>query len=124
MTIREKCFTKATLAKIGHLDTVKEIFVTLSETYVRTDQYLEEIRVPIRKMHPFDENNHVGLETFYVHIFALCVEARALNMFHHVVNPLVTAMFVDCFPLREIRDWDSYHNGEGLNYPNEFCAME
>ena len=26
MTIREKCFTKATLAKIGHLDTEKEIF--------------------------------------------------------------------------------------------------
>ena len=47
MTIREKCFTKATLAKIGHLDTVKEIFATLSETYVSTDQYLEEILVPI-----------------------------------------------------------------------------
>ena len=47
MTIREKCFTKATLAKIGHLDTVKEIFATLSETYVRTDRYLEEILVPI-----------------------------------------------------------------------------
>ena len=36
MTIREKCFTKATFAKIGHLDTEKEIFVTLSDTYVRT----------------------------------------------------------------------------------------
>ena len=47
MTIREKCFTKATLAKIGHLATVKEIFVTLSQTYVRMDRYLEEILVPI-----------------------------------------------------------------------------
>ena len=47
MTIREKCFTKATLAKIGHLDTVKEIFATLSETYVRMDRYLEEILVLI-----------------------------------------------------------------------------
>ena len=124
MTIREKCFTKATLAKIGHLDTVKEIFVTLSEMYVRTDQYLEEILVPIRKMRPVDENDHVGLETFYVHILALCTEACALNLFHHVANPLVTAMFVDRFPLNEIRDWDSYRNGEGLNYPNEFRAME
>ena len=124
MTIREKCFTKATLAKIGHLDTVKEIFATLSKTYVRTDRYLEEILVPIRKMLPIDENDHVGLEAFYVHILALCVEARALNLFHHVANPLVTAMFVDRFPLSEIRDWDSYRNGEGLNYPNELRAME
>ena len=84
MTICEKCFTKATLAKIGHLDTVKEIFAALSETYVRTDRYLEEILVPIRKMHPIDEKDHVGLEAFYIHILALCVEARALNMFHHV----------------------------------------
>ena len=99
MTIHEKCFTKATLAKIGHLDTVKEIFATLSKTYVRTDRYLEEILLQIRKMCPIDENDHVGLETFYVHILALCVEARALNMFHHVANPLVTAMFVDHFPL-------------------------
>ena len=76
MTIREKCFTKATLAKIGHLDTVKEIFATLSETYVRTDRYLKEILVPIRKMRPVDENDHVGLETFYVHILALCTEAH------------------------------------------------
>ena len=41
-----------------------------------------------------------------VHILALCVESQALNMFHHVANPLVTAMFVDWFPLSEIRDWD------------------
>ena len=75
-------------------------------------------------MRPFDENDHVGLETFYVHILALCVEARALNMFHHVANSLVTAMFVDRFPLSKIRDWDWYCNGEGLNYPNEFRAME
>ena len=80
MTIREKCFTNATLAKIGHLDTVKEIFTTLSETYVRMDRYIEEILVPIRKMRPIDENDHVGLETFYVHILALCVELQALNM--------------------------------------------
>ena len=99
MTISEKCFTKATLAKIGHLDTVKEIFATLSKTYVRTDRYLEEILLPIQKMCPIDENDYVGLETFYVHILALCVEARALNMFHHVAKPLVTAMFVDHFPL-------------------------
>ena len=59
-----------------------------------------------------------------MHILALCTEARALNRFHHVANPLVTAMFVDRFPLSEIRDWDSYRNGEGLNYPNEFRAME
>ena len=96
----------------------------LSETYVRTDQYLEEILVPIRKMRPIDENDHVGLETFYVHILALCTEARALNLFLHVTNPLVTAMFVDPFQLNEILDWDSYRNGEGLNYPNEFRAME
>ena len=95
MTIREKGFTKATLAKIGHLDTVKEIFATLSETYVRTDRYLEEILVPIRKMRPVDENDHVGLETFFVHILSLATEARSLNLFHHVANPLVTAMFVD-----------------------------
>ena len=80
--------------------------------------------MPIRKMGPVDENDHVGLETFYVHILALCVEAQALNMFHHVANPRVTAMFVDRFPLSKIRDWDSYRNGEGLNYPNEFRAME
>ena len=80
MTIREKCFTNATLAKIGHLDTVKEIFTTLSETYVHMDRYIEEILVPIRKMRPIDENDHVGLETFYVHILALCVELQALNM--------------------------------------------
>ena len=103
---------------------VKEIFATLSETYVSTDRYLEEILVPIRKMRPIDENDHVGLKTFYVRILALCVEARALNMFHHVANPLVMAMFVNRFPLSEIRDWDSYRNGEGLNYPNEFRAME
>ena len=54
MTIHVKCFTKATLAKIGHLDTVKEIFATLSEKYVRTDQYLKEILVTIRKMRPID----------------------------------------------------------------------
>ena len=36
----------------------------------------------------------------------------------------MTAMFIDRFPLSEIRDWDSYRNGEGLNYPNEFRAME
>ena len=71
---------------------MKEIFVTLSKTYVCTDRYLEEILVPIRKMRPVDENDHVGLETFYVHILALCNEARALNLFHHVANPLVTAM--------------------------------
>ena len=103
---------------------MKEIFATLSETYVRMDRYLEEILVLIRKMPPIDENDHVGLETFYVHILALCVESGALNMFHHVANPLVTAMFVDRFPLSEIRDWDSYRNGEGLNFPNEFRAME
>ena len=40
------------------------------------------------------------------------------------MNPLITAMFVDRFPLCEIGDWDSYRNGEGLNYPNEFRAME
>ena len=80
--------------------------------------------MPIRKMGPVDENDHVGLETFYVHILALCVEAQALNMFHHVANPRVTAMFVDRFPLSKIRDWDSYRNGEGLNYPNEFRAKE
>ena len=34
MTIRKKCFTKATLAKICHLDTVKEVLAALSETYV------------------------------------------------------------------------------------------
>ena len=96
----------------------------MSKTYVRTDRYLKEILVPIRKMGPVDENDHVGLETFYVHILALCVEAQALNMFHHVANPRVTAMFVDRFPLSKIRDWDSYRNGEGLNYPNEFRAME
>ena len=62
MTICKKCFTKATLAKIGHLDMVKEIFTMLSETYVHTDRYLEEILVPIRKMHPVDENDHVGLD--------------------------------------------------------------
>ena len=45
-------------------------------------------------------------------------------MFHHVANPLVTAMFVDRFTLSKIRDWDSYCNGEGVNYPNEFRAME
>ena len=95
MTIREKCFTKATLAKIGHLDMVKEIFATLSETYVRTDRYLEEILVPIRKMRPVDENDHMGLEVFFVHILSLCTEARALYFLHHVANPLVTAMFVD-----------------------------
>ena len=78
MKIHEKCFTKATLAKIGHLDTVKEILVTLSETYVRTDRYLEEILVPIRKMRPVDENDHVSLETFYVHLLALSTEVRAL----------------------------------------------
>ena len=124
MTIREKCFTNATLAKIGHLDTVKEIFTMLSETYVRMDRYIEEILVPIRKMRPIDENDHVGLKTFYVHILALCVKSGALNMFHHVANPLVTAMFVDRFPLCEIGDWDLYRNEEGLNYPNEFRAME
>ena len=85
--------------KIGHLDTVKEIFATLSETYMRTDRYLEEIQVPITKTRSRYENDHVGLETFYVHILALCTEARALNLFHHVANPLVTAMFVDRFPL-------------------------
>ena len=58
------------------------------------------ILVPIRKMRPVDENDHVGLETFYVHILALCTEARALNFFHHVANPLVTAMFIDRFPLK------------------------
>ena len=47
---------------------------------MRTDQYLEEILMPIQKMHPIDENDHVGLETFYVHILALCVELQALNM--------------------------------------------
>ena len=45
-------------------------------------------------------------------------------MFHHVANPLVTATFVDRFPMSEIRYWDSYRNGEGLNYPNEFRAIE
>ena len=100
MTIREKCFTKATLAKIGHLDTVKEIFVTLSKTYVRTDRYIKKILALVRKMRPLDENDHVGLETFFVHILALCVESWALNKFHHVANPLVTAIFVDRFPLR------------------------
>ena len=73
----------------------EEIFTTLSETYVRTDRYLEEILVPLRKMGLIDENDHVSLEAFYVHILALCVEARALHMCHHVANPLVTAMFVD-----------------------------
>ena len=34
ITIREKCFTKATLAKSSHLDFVKEIFAALSETYI------------------------------------------------------------------------------------------
>ena len=59
-----------------------------------------------------------------MHILALCTEARALNLFHHVANPLVTAMFIDRFPLSEICDWDSYRNGEGMNYPNKFRAME
>ena len=40
------------------------------------------------------------------------------------MNPLITAMFVDRFPLCEIGDWDLYRNEEGLNYPNEFRAME
>ena len=75
-------------------------------------------------MCPVDKNDHVGLEMFFVHILSLCTKARALNLFHHVANPLVTAMFVDRFPLSEIRDWDSYRNGEGMNFPNEFRAME
>ena len=61
---------------------------------------------------------------FFVHILSLATEARSLNLFHHIANPLVTAMFVDRFPLSEIRDWDSYRNGEGMDYPNEFRAME
>ena len=60
--------------------------------------------MPIRKMHPVEENDNVGLESFYVHILSLASEARSLNLFHHVANPLVTAMFVDRFPLNEIRD--------------------
>ena len=123
MTICEKCFTKATLAKIGHLDSVKEILAALSETYVCTDGYIEEILVLIQKMHPL-ENDHVGLESFFVHILVLCTESWALNMYHHVANPLITLIFIDQFPLNEIRDWDSYRNGEGLCYPNEFCMME
>ena len=41
MVVCEKCFTKATLAKICHLDTVKEVLAALSETYGRTDRYVE-----------------------------------------------------------------------------------
>ena len=66
---------KSHSGKINHLDTVREIFATLAETYVRTDRYLEEILVPIRKMCPVDENDHVGLETFFVHILSLATEA-------------------------------------------------
>ena len=88
-----------------------------------TDRYIEEILAPIRKMHPLEENDHVGLKSFFVHILALCTESRALSMYHHVANPLVTSIFIDRFPLNEIRDWDSYRNGEGLCYPNEFHMM-
>ena len=108
--ICEKCFTNATPANIGHLDSVKEILAALSETYVCTDGYIEEILVLIQKMHPL-ENDHVGLESFFVHILVFCTESWALNMYHHVANPLVTAMFIDRFPLSEIQDWDSYRNG-------------
>ena len=102
MTIRKKCFTKAKVVKIGHLDSVKEILAALSEMYVRTDRYIKEILAQIRKMHPLDENDHVGLKSFFVHILALCTESRALNMYHHVANPLVTLIFIDRFPLNEI----------------------
>ena len=50
------------------------------------------------KMRPVDENDHVGLETFYVHILALCVEAQALNMFRISAWGLPTV----CFEGRQI----------------------
>ena len=58
-----------------------------------------------------------GLETFYVHILALCTEARALNLFHHVANPLVTAMFVDRFPLGQ-RDFHR-DRGHGRSFEHD-----
>ena len=41
---------------------------------MRTDGYIKEILTPIKKMHPLDEIDHAGLESFLVHILALCVE--------------------------------------------------
>ena len=105
MTIHKKCFLKFTLAKICHLDLVQEVLATLSESYVRTDRYVEEVLIPIRKMRPIEENDHVGLESVFGQILALCAESKALNMYHHKSNPLVTGIFIDSFPLNKIKDW-------------------
>ena len=100
LTIPEKCFSKVK-AKICHLDTVKDVLTALADTYVKTDRYVEEILIPIRKMKPLEETDQV-------------------------CNLLVTSVFNDKLPLwlSEIKDWDMYRNGEGLCYLNEFCMME
>ena len=95
MTIHKKCFLKFTLAKICHLDLVREVLATLSESYVRTDRYVEEVLIPIQKMRPLEENDHVGLESVFGQILALCAESKAL----------VTGIFIDSFPLNKIKDW-------------------
>ena len=48
--MKEKCFSRAALAKIVRLETVDEIIAVLGECYVRPDRYMDEVLGPVRRM--------------------------------------------------------------------------
>ena len=48
--MKEKCFSRAALAKIVRLETVDEFIAVLGECYVRPDRYMDEVLGPVRRM--------------------------------------------------------------------------
>ena len=123
--LKEKCFSKAALTKIVHLETVGEILDILGDCYIRPDRYVDEVLTPVRKMRPLDDWDSIGLEGFYATILALCAEARKLGQYSSLANLVVTGVLTNKLPMSELRDYDNYRvGGAGSQFTSELRALE
>ena len=123
--LKKKCFSKAALTKIVHLETVGEILEVLGECYIRPDRYVDEVLTPVREMRPLDDQDSIGLEGFYATILALCAEARELGQYSSLANPVVTGVMTDKLPMSELRDYDNYRvEGAGSQFTSELRVLE
>ena len=103
--MKEKCFSRAALAKIVRQETVDEILAVLGECYVRPDRYMDEVLGPVRRMRSLDEHDAIGLVSFYATVLATCAEARELGQFESLANPVVSGVMIDKLLLGEPRDY-------------------
>ena len=97
--MKEKCFSSAAQAKIVDLETVDKILAVLGECYVRLDRYVDEVLGPVRRMRSLDEHDAIELESFYATVLATCAEARKLDQYESLANPVVSGAMIDKLPL-------------------------